>query len=164
MGATDKIRVKSDKDSLPKVTEIGILLYPGAQASAVAGLTDLFVVANRLSAERVGTCARELRTSHWRAEGNRKQLKRVFDTHKHLAKQGLLVALILPPSLNTEPCGKSFRSHARWIAETAQVEDDRADKEASKRIECPMLHLWAAGGPLDTFYAKDGGPLGIWRQ
>ncbi|MGB8970401.1 MAG: hypothetical protein WCC16_16495, partial [Candidatus Sulfotelmatobacter sp.] len=28
-----------------------------------------------------------------------------------------------------------------------------ADKEASKRIECPMLHLWA-----------EGGPLGIWRQ
>ena len=27
-----------------------------------------------------------------------------------------------------------------------------------------MLHLWAEGGPLDTFYAKDGGPLGIWRQ
>jgi haloacetate dehalogenase len=27
-----------------------------------------------------------------------------------------------------------------------------------------MLHLWAENGPLDTFYAKDGGPLGIWRQ
>lgn len=27
-----------------------------------------------------------------------------------------------------------------------------------------MLHLWAEGGPLDTFYAKDCGPLGIWRQ
>jgi haloacetate dehalogenase len=27
-----------------------------------------------------------------------------------------------------------------------------------------MLHLWAEGGPLDIFYAKDGGPLGIWRQ
>jgi pimeloyl-ACP methyl ester carboxylesterase len=40
----------------------------------------------------------------------------------------------------------------------------RADKEASRRIECPMLHLWAERGPLDTFYAKDGGPLGIWRQ
>ena len=38
------------------------------------------------------------------------------------------------------------------------------DKEAAKQIECPMLHLWAEGGPLDTFYAKDGGPLGIWRQ
>jgi haloacetate dehalogenase len=49
-------------------------------------------------------------------------------------------------------------------AATVDVEHDRADKEASKKIECPMLHLWAEGGPLDTFYAKDGGPLGIWRQ
>jgi haloacetate dehalogenase len=46
-------------------------------------------------------------------------------------------------------------------AATIDVEHDRADKEASKRIKCPMLHLWAEGGPLDTFYAKDGGPLGI---
>jgi haloacetate dehalogenase len=49
-------------------------------------------------------------------------------------------------------------------AATIDVEHDRADKESSKQIECPMLHLWAEGGPLDTFYAKDGGPLGIWRQ
>src|ERR1700733_14197904 len=49
-------------------------------------------------------------------------------------------------------------------AATIDIEHDRADKDASKRIECPMLHLWAEGGPLDTFYAKDGGPLGIWRQ
>jgi haloacetate dehalogenase len=49
-------------------------------------------------------------------------------------------------------------------AATIDVAHDRADKEAGKRIECPMLHLWAEGGPLDTFYAKDGGPLGIWRQ
>lgn len=47
---------------------------------------------------------------------------------------------------------------------TIDVEHDRADKEAGKRIECPMLHLWAQRGPLDTFYARDGGPLGIWRQ
>src|SRR3984957_14383438 len=49
-------------------------------------------------------------------------------------------------------------------AATINVEHDRADKEASRRIECPMLHLWAEVGPLDTFYAKEGGPLGIWRQ
>jgi haloacetate dehalogenase len=49
-------------------------------------------------------------------------------------------------------------------AATIDVEHDRVDKEASKRIECPMLHLWAEGGPLATFYAKDGGPLSIWRQ
>lgn len=49
-------------------------------------------------------------------------------------------------------------------AASIDVEHDRADKTASRRIECPMLHLWAAGGPLDIFYTKDGGPLGIWRQ
>jgi len=49
-------------------------------------------------------------------------------------------------------------------AATIDLEHDRADKEASKRIECPMLHLWAENGPLDTFCAKDGGPLGIWLQ
>src|ERR1700728_781609 len=49
-------------------------------------------------------------------------------------------------------------------AATIDVEHDRADKDASRKIECPMLHLWAEGGPLDTFYAKEGGPLGIWRQ
>jgi haloacetate dehalogenase len=49
-------------------------------------------------------------------------------------------------------------------AATIDVEHDRTDKETSKKIECPMLHLWAEGGPLDTFYSGDGGPLGIWRQ
>jgi haloacetate dehalogenase len=27
-----------------------------------------------------------------------------------------------------------------------------------------MLHLWASGGPLDTFYEQYGGTLGIWRK
>jgi haloacetate dehalogenase len=49
-------------------------------------------------------------------------------------------------------------------AATIDVEHDRTDKQASRQLQCPMLHLWAEGGPLDTFYAKDGGPLGIWRQ
>ncbi|WP_158945152.1 alpha/beta fold hydrolase [Granulicella sp. S190] len=49
-------------------------------------------------------------------------------------------------------------------AATIDVEHDRADKEAQKQILCPMLHLWAEGGPLDSLYGNDGGPLGIWRQ
>jgi transcriptional regulator GlxA family with amidase domain len=116
MGATDKIRAKIDTDGSRKLTEIGLLLYPGAQTSAVTGLTDLFVVANRLSAERGGPSARELRASHWRVQGDTDQLERVFDTHEHWGEQEPLAALILPPSLDAEPCGKTFRSHARWIA------------------------------------------------
>jgi haloacetate dehalogenase len=44
------------------------------------------------------------------------------------------------------------------------IEHDKTDQKESRRITCPMLHLWAAGGPLDTFYEQDGGALGIWRK
>jgi haloacetate dehalogenase len=49
-------------------------------------------------------------------------------------------------------------------AATLDIEHDKADQKESRRITCPMLHLWASGGPLDTFYAQDGGALGIWRK
>ena len=49
-------------------------------------------------------------------------------------------------------------------AATLDIEHDQADQKESRRITCPMLHLWAAGGPLDTFYEQDGGALGIWRK
>jgi haloacetate dehalogenase len=49
-------------------------------------------------------------------------------------------------------------------AATLDIEHDQKDREESRRIMCPMLHLWAVGGPLDTFYEKDGGALGIWRK
>ena len=49
-------------------------------------------------------------------------------------------------------------------AATIDVEHDKADKDAGNKIQCPTMHLWAEGGPLDTFYGNDGGPLGIWRQ
>ncbi|MCP1751010.1 alpha/beta fold hydrolase [Bradyrhizobium elkanii] len=44
------------------------------------------------------------------------------------------------------------------------IEHDKKDREQSRKIACPMLHLWSAGGPLDTFYEEDGGALGIWRR
>ena len=43
------------------------------------------------------------------------------------------------------------------------AQEDQADQNAKKLIHCPMLHLWAEGGPLDTLYADAGGSLGIWR-
>jgi haloacetate dehalogenase len=49
-------------------------------------------------------------------------------------------------------------------AATLDVEHDEKDRQESRLITCPMLHLWAAGGPLDTFYAEWCGPLGIWRN
>jgi haloacetate dehalogenase len=49
-------------------------------------------------------------------------------------------------------------------AATLDIEHDEKDQRGSVRIKSPMLHLWAAGGPLDTFYQRLGGPLGIWRK
>jgi haloacetate dehalogenase len=49
-------------------------------------------------------------------------------------------------------------------AATLDIEHDQEDRRRSRRIACPMLHLWATGGPLDTFYGQQGGPLGIWRN
>jgi haloacetate dehalogenase len=49
-------------------------------------------------------------------------------------------------------------------AASLDIAHDKKDREESRRITCPMLHLWSAGGPLDTFYEQDGGALGIWRK
>ncbi len=40
---------------------------------------------------------------------------------------------------------------------------DAEDRRAGRRIGCPLLVLWGAGGPLDTWYAAAGGPLALWR-
>lgn len=41
---------------------------------------------------------------------------------------------------------------------------DRADRAAGRRIACPVLCLWSGTGGLATWYAADGGPLGVWRR
>jgi len=59
--------------------------------------------------------------------------------------------------------------HAHAICEeyraaaTLDREHDATDRAAGRRIACPVLTLWSAGGPLDTWYADEGGPLALWR-
>ena len=43
-------------------------------------------------------------------------------------------------------------------------EHDRADREAGRRIACPVLALWSGAGPLGTWYEDAGGPLALWRE
>jgi haloacetate dehalogenase len=49
-------------------------------------------------------------------------------------------------------------------AATLDVARDAADRETGRRITAPVLALWSAGGPLDSWYADAGGPLAIWRN
>ena len=59
--------------------------------------------------------------------------------------------------------------HAHAICEeyraaaTIDREHDRADRASGRRIACPLLALWSARGPLGTWYAEEGGPIGLWQ-
>ncbi|HZP76700.1 MAG TPA: alpha/beta hydrolase [Pseudolabrys sp.] len=49
-------------------------------------------------------------------------------------------------------------------AVTLDHEHDAADRQAGRRIACPVLVLWSGHGPLSSWYAADGGPLALWRD
>lgn len=49
-------------------------------------------------------------------------------------------------------------------AATIDRHHDAEDRRRGRRITCPVLVLWGAGGPLDTWYITAGGPLGLWRS
>ena len=48
-------------------------------------------------------------------------------------------------------------------AATVDHEHDAADRQAGRRISCPVLALWSGSGPLGEWYADAGGPLELWR-
>jgi haloacetate dehalogenase len=48
-------------------------------------------------------------------------------------------------------------------AATLDHEHDIADRDAGRRIVCPLLVLWSSAGPLGNWYADAGGPLALWR-
>jgi len=60
--------------------------------------------------------------------------------------------------------------HAHAICEeyraaaTIDRDHDEADRKDGKRIACPLLALWSEKGPLNSWYERDGGPLGLWKQ
>lgn len=59
--------------------------------------------------------------------------------------------------------------HAHAICEEYRAaagidhEHDEADQKAGRRIACPLLVLWSSKGPLNNWYDKDGGPVGLWQ-
>jgi haloacetate dehalogenase len=49
-------------------------------------------------------------------------------------------------------------------AATLDHAHDVLDRNAGRRIACPVLVLWSGRGPLNAWYAEDGGPLALWRR
>ncbi len=96
-----------------KWVDIGVFVYPGAQLSAVYGLTDLFVTANRFGAERGHPGAATLRISHWCAPAGSAGIERSFTSGDGCPAQ--LDALIVPPSLEDQGTREPAAAAIDWI-------------------------------------------------
>lgn len=75
--------------------EVGLLIYPDCQLSAVYGLTDIFRISADFIEPPSGTEQSVVRVSHWRNDGN--GVACVYDSHPGNAHT--LTHLIVPPSL-----------------------------------------------------------------
>lgn len=99
-----------------RFAEIGILLSPDVRMSAVHGLTELFMIANRLAEPRPSQTRTVLRASHWRRSVKAPhKVGRVHDTHAE-EKEGKLLALIVPPSQGAPISKEAAAPFARWMA------------------------------------------------
>lgn len=92
--------------------EIGLVLYPGVQEAAVLGLTDLFMLANRLAVERSPDAAR-LRVSHWQLEDAGHTVVRSFDSEPGADNEPAMV--ILPPTLGDPIAREAAAPYAGWL-------------------------------------------------
>ena len=98
-----------------KQTTIGIVLYPGAQLSAVLGLTDLFALAERLS-ENADTTLPHLRIRHLRIDLT-EQPDVIFDSGGAAGNDDPrhCDVLLLPPSLEPPVAADIVAPIARWL-------------------------------------------------
>jgi transcriptional regulator GlxA family with amidase domain len=91
------------RDNMPAsgMSEIGIVLYPGAQTAAVHGLTDLFSVATKIALDQ-RTCRLSLRVTHWQPAHSRDaELCCVYDSAPGgRQRPGIL---IIPPTMVNLP-------------------------------------------------------------
>lgn len=87
------------------VAEIGLLLYPDCQLSAIYGMTDLFRIAGEWAGGRV------IRVSHWQSTD--KEVACTWDSHP--GRPHRLSHAIAPPSLVMPEKMEPFPAAADWL-------------------------------------------------
>ena len=108
---TDKGKGKSAIRPLPRKAKIGIVLYGGAKAAAVHGLTDLFETANSLSADG-GENRAQIQVSHWGMHPETGEPECVFESYPDENRKP--DCLIFPPTLEIDPAQKTIDEMLRW--------------------------------------------------
>lgn len=93
------------------VNEIGLLIYPDCQLSAVYGLTDLFRIASQWAPQQPEP-RRAIRISHWQVAGD--DVVCAWDSHPGLPHR--LGYVIAPPSIIMPAQMQPMPVAARWMA------------------------------------------------
>lgn len=95
----------------PIAAEIGLVIYPDCQLSAIHGLTDIFRIANDFAGSAADAPA--VRVSHWRCEPSA-GIAPVYDSHP--GAPHALSHLILPPSLIMPGGMQKMDDVTSWVA------------------------------------------------
>ncbi len=95
------------------IIDIGIVAYPGAQLSAIHGLTDLFVSANRLAERRFAEDGRAIRVSHWQVPANGHQVDCCYASSPLQGDH--LDCFIVPPSLDGQGADGPSQVYVDWV-------------------------------------------------
>lgn len=93
--------------------EIGLLCFPGAQATTVHGLTDLFSYADHFAQSHASMAQPMLRVSHWRPHPESHTVECSFGSHPGVATQP---AVIIVPASQLAPMEQGRApSSVDWI-------------------------------------------------
>lgn len=109
-GGSDTVRGETDRMHI--VAEVGLVLYPDCQLSAIYGLTDLFRIASDIAARSGASNPPAIRVSHWRQDGD--AIVCTYDSAPR--SQHALSHLITPPSIVLPDRMQPMRSLAEWMA------------------------------------------------
>jgi transcriptional regulator GlxA family with amidase domain len=91
--------------------EIGIVCFPGSQATTVHGLTDLFTYANHFAQIHASTAQPQLRIRHWREQP--RAIECTFDSHTGSAGRP---AVVIVPASHLAPMEQGCAPHSlAWI-------------------------------------------------
>jgi transcriptional regulator GlxA family with amidase domain len=96
--------------------EIGIVIYPDCLESAVFGLTEFFLVANRYANCHKETQGLSIRVTHWRSSPRAgKRIQCVYDSHRGMGR-GTPRILIAPPSIGNPISSEEAAPYVDWLA------------------------------------------------
>ena len=101
--------------TLRPLIEIGILCYPGSQATTVHGLTDLFTYANHFAEAHTSATHPLLRIRHWREPSQGEAIECSFDTHEGSVSKP---AVVIVPASQLAPMVEGCAPHSvSWVRE-----------------------------------------------